>query len=152
MNIYSFELPIMKTRGAKVYAETEDEARQLLEDDQYIIRWEEMDKPAPELAALIDTEPFTPENDDEITKHGWEYRVIHESFQGEDWFAIYEVYYKEGDDISTWSYTVNPVKVVGYDLEDMRSSMKMMEACMCKPILHMRKNNQLELYIPGNET
>lgn len=63
----------------------------------------------------------------------WNYRVIHSVEQGEDWYAIHEVYYDaEG---TPKDMTVEPVAVGGGTLDELREDIDRYQVALERPVL-----------------
>lgn len=63
----------------------------------------------------------------------WNHRVIKKTQEGETTFAIHEVFYTEGGEVTTW--TERPVGVVGDNIEELRRVLSDMLASLDKPVL-----------------
>ena len=64
----------------------------------------------------------------------WNHRVIKKNVaDGSDWFGIHEVFYNDDDTI--WSYTENPISIVGESIDDLRQTLEWMLSCLDNPIL-----------------
>lgn len=63
----------------------------------------------------------------------WNYRVIKQAYDDEDYFAIHEVYYNEDGSIRVM--TESPVPVGGDSVDSLRSSLRMMLDCLDKDVL-----------------
>lgn len=65
----------------------------------------------------------------------WNYRVIKDKDQhNHEFFAIHEVYYKDGKPTSC---TENPIKLIGDSIKDLKQDLKLIEEAFSKPVLEM---------------
>lgn len=72
-------------------------------------------------------------------KMSWNYRVMKRSFQNEDQYAIYEVYYDKHDKIKMWSS--EPIYICGESLEELVKDFQLYAKAFEQPILDY---NELE--------
>lgn len=63
---------------------------------------------------------------------GWNYRVMKQVFDGDDFLQIHEVYY---DEKNKKSWTVNGVTVAGESIEELRDVLNKMLEALDKEIL-----------------
>lgn len=69
----------------------------------------------------------------------WNYRVMRRNLQGEDQFAIYEVYYNKRGKVKMWSS--DPVFICGETLKELVKDFKLYAKAFEKPVLDY---NELE--------
>jgi len=63
---------------------------------------------------------------------GWNHRILAREHEGEVYFNIHEVYYKDG---IPDGYTANPISVGGESIKSIRWTLNKMKECLKKPIL-----------------
>jgi len=63
----------------------------------------------------------------------WNYRVVHRHRRGEEFYAIYEVYYDPDGEVD--GITAGPVYPVGEDRQELEANIKNYVAALGKPIL-----------------
>ena len=66
---------------------------------------------------------------------GWDYRVLHRvnGKTGEEWYGIYQVYLDVAGRI--WGCTAEPIRAVGYSLEDLGDELETMAKALEQPVL-----------------
>ncbi len=62
----------------------------------------------------------------------WNYRVVKERYNDEDWYTIREVYYDDDGKIRGYTDEIAPG---GETVEVLRATLKLMRSCTDKPIL-----------------
>lgn len=63
----------------------------------------------------------------------WNHRVMKRKLESGDFYGIHEVFYNE--DGSIWSYTVDPIEVVGESIDELKQTLEWMLKCLDNPIL-----------------
>lgn len=65
----------------------------------------------------------------------WNYRVLHTIEDGDEWYAIHEVYYdNEGHPVSV---TAEPEPALGDTLEDLEEDLRWQLKALSEPVLEM---------------
>jgi hypothetical protein len=70
----------------------------------------------------------------------WNHRVIRSRRNGEEWYAIHEVYYD--DDGKPETYTAEPDGIEGESLEELRQYLTWMRAALRQPVLTVNDDGQ----------
>ena len=63
----------------------------------------------------------------------WNHRVVRFKHEGEDWYAVCEVYYNE--DGSIYAHTQDGVRVTGDNVEELRETLERMLRCLDQKIV-----------------
>lgn len=67
----------------------------------------------------------------------------------ENYYEIYEIYYKANGDI--WAWSAEPVNLVFEDFEDVMETIKHIMECCEKTVLRFKDKNKKEIYDTGKK-